>query len=343
MGTKAIAVIVIVAVAVTVGACLLLLGILGPAAKEAPGPNDAITAAATDEADARSVVDSQFRADFSSIPSDAAVSIEMKDVSSEYWKATATYGSESKTYWVPKEKPKGLRVQVGQSQTYAMTMTMSTGLGGTMSMDATFQFTVAEQTTYEGVPCYKIQMSGDATIAGMTVPYSGYVYVDTEDYKPRYMTLTATSMGQTAATEYFYNYTTNKLRIKMTVGGQTWIDTEMDIPQGNFTPYNTQDFLGENLYVGWSENFSFASDSSNYTIALTVTKEEQITVPAGTFRCYVLSATVPEIENMAGYDMTCNIWVNAQMTLVPKMEISVSYQGQNVLSMTMTLQDYSGY
>ncbi len=345
MGSKALAAIVIAIVVISVGAYFLISALLKPA-RVGPGPTDAITAAAADETEARSVVSSQFLTDFSGAPSDATVSVEMKDVSSEYWKATATYGSNSKTYWVPKEKPKGLRVQVGQSQTYAMSLQMSL-LGQTTSMDATFTYAVAEQTTYEGVPCYKLNISGSATYMGMTIPYSGYAYIGTEDYRPRYLTfsMTMTAMGQTTTmtTEYFYNYSTNKLRMKTTTNGQVYMDTEIDMPESSFTQYNMQEFLGENLYVGWSENFSFTSDSSKYTMTLTVTKEEIITVPAGTFRCYVLSATVPEMEEMAGYDMTLNIWVNAQMTLVPKMEMSASYQGQNVLSMTMTLQDYSGY
>jgi hypothetical protein len=142
--------------------------------------------------------------------------------------------------------------------------------------------------------------------------------------------------------EYFYNYDTNKLRTKMTMNGEVYSDTETDLLSSPFSQYSTQGFLGENLQVGWSKDYSFSSDTTNYDITLTVTKEETITVPAGTFRCYVISATIPE-NLTSGYDITCNIWVNAQMTLIPKMEISMSYQGQTAMSMNMTLQSYSGY
>ena len=307
-----------------------------------PGPNDSITAAAGDDAGAKSVTETQFRQDYPNTPTGAAVSVELNDVSSEYWKATATCGSDSKTYWVPKLRPKESRMQVGQSLTYAVTMASTSG-----TMNASFAYAVTEQTTYEGIPCYKIQISGNATAMDMNVPYSGYSYIGQADYRPRYMnvSMTTTAMGQTLTEtiEYFYNYNTNKLRTKITINGQVYSDNETDLSQNTFSEYNPQGFLGENLHVGWSENFSYQSDNTKYAMTLTVTKEETITVPAGTFRCYVLSATMPEIEEMAGVDLTCNIWVNAQMTLVPKLEISASYSGQTALSMTMTLQDYSGY
>lgn len=318
--------------------------------REVPGPSDTITAAATNEIGANSVAEAQFHQDCPDTPTDAAISVELKDMSSEYWKSTATYGGTSKTYWVPKEKAKGLRLQVGQSQTYAITMTTGLGLlldftDETRSMDGTYTYTVAETTTYEGVQCYKVEISGSMTAMGMSAQYSGYTYVDTEDYRARYMTITGavSGMEQTMTAECFFNYDTNKLRVKATMDGQVLTDTETDMPESTFTQYNMQEFLGEDLYVGWSKDFGFQSGSTKYTITLTVTKEEIITVPAGTFRCYVLSATVPEIEEMEGVDMTCNIWVNAQMTLVPKMEVSTSYQGQIILSQSMTLQSYSGY
>jgi len=340
MNSKAAAALVIVIVIVVAGAFVLIRS----RGRMGPSPTDTITTAAGDEGEAKSVVETQFRQDYSNTPPTAAISVELNDVNSEYWTATASYGSNSKSYWVPKERPKGLRIQVGQSQTYAMTMSMPTSTTGTTSIDATYIYTVTEQTTYEGVPCYKIQISGSATAMGMSVPYSGYMYIDTENYRTRYMTLTmtATTTGQTITmtTEQFYNYNTHKLHKKTTMNGQVYSDTETDMSTSTFDQNSMQGFLDKNLYVGWSDNFSFQSDNTKYTMTLTVTKEEIITVPAGTFRCYVLSTAVPEIE---GIDMTCNIWVNAQMTLVPKMELSVSYHGQNVLSLTMTLQDYSGY
>lgn len=344
MNFKAIAAVIIVVFVTVIAGAFVLMRSRG---RIGPSQTDTITAAASNDGEAKSVVENQYRRDYSNTPSAAPVSVELKDLNSEYWTATASYGSDSKSYWVPKERPKELRIQVGQSQTYAITMSMPMGTTGTTSMDATYTYTVSEQTTYEGVPCYKIQISGSAIAMSTSVPYSGYMYVGTEDYLPRYMTVdtTMTTMEQTATMtmEYFFNYTTKKMRMKVTVNGQAYLDTEENMPDSTFTQYNMQGFLGKDLYIGWSENFGFQSSSSKYTMTLTVIKEETITVPAGTFRCYVLSATMPEIEEMAGVDMTCNIWVNAQMTLVPKMEISASYQGQTALSMTMTLQDYSGY
>ncbi len=333
-----IAIVAVVAIVVVGGiAAYFLLG-GEPAARVGPGLTDAITAAATDETGAKAAVDSEFRVDFPSVPADATISVDLEDIDTEYWKAAATYGSDSKTYWVPKERAKGLRMQVGQSQTYAISMQM-TFLEETMSMDGTYTYAVAETTTYEGVQCYKVEISGSMAAMGMSTPYSGYAYVDTEDYQARYMTITMTmsvvGQTQTMTTEYFFNYDTNKLRMKTTMDGQVLTDTETDMPESTFTQYNMQEFLGEDLYVGWSKDFGFQSDSTRYTMTLTVTKEEIITVPAGTFRCYVLSVTMP--------DVTLNVWVNAQMTLVPKMEISASYQGQTILLMTMTLQSYSGY
>lgn len=344
MSSKSIiAVVLVVAVVaiVAVGAYFLL-----PGKREVPEPNDTLTAAASDEGKAEDVVEAQFRQDYLNTPATATISVELKDVSDEYWKATAIYGSDSKTYWVPKERAKGLRMQIGQSQTYAISMQM-TFLGETTSMDGTYTYTVAETTTYEGFQCYKVEISGSTTVMDMSAQYSGYTYVDTEDYRARYMTITvimdAMEQTQTMTTEYFFNYDTNKLRMKITMDGQVLTDTETYMPDSTFTQYNMQEFLGGDLYIGWSKDFGFQSDSTKYTMTLTVTKEEIVTVPAGTFRCYVMSATVPEIEEMEGYDMTTNLWVNAQMTLVPKMEVSVSYQGQTVLSMSMTLQSYSGY
>lgn len=352
----AVVAVVVAVVAAGVGA-YILLGEKGEPKAYKPGALKAADGrtflwAASSESGAKSAASYQFCLDHPDTPSDADLNVQATpDEKDEYWVVTVNYGGESENYWVPQEKPKPDRMKVGQSMTYAMTMSISMptlyGGGETTSMDATFTFTVAEETTYEGVPCYKVEISGSITMMDMDIPYSGYQYVDTEDYRPRYMTLTATMtyLGEehTVTTEYLYNYTTKKLRTKITMDGQVYSDTETNMPESTFTQYNMQEFLGEGLYAGWSKSFGFVSGSTKYTITLTVTKEELVTVPAGTFRCYVLSATVPEISEMAGVDMTFNIWVNAQMTLMPKVEMSASYQGQTTLSMTMTLQSYSGY
>ncbi len=335
-----VAVVVVVAI---MGSFFLFTG----ARAAGPGTSDTIVAAAADETEAKSAAESQFRSEVSSLPSDANVSVTLTDAGNQYWKASATYGVTTKEYWVPKEKPLDQRVQVGQSQTYLMTMTMPgfESLGGSSSseIEMTIAFSVKEQTTHEGTPVYKIEISGSGTIMGITVPYDGCLYIDTESYEARYIVLntTVSAMGQTQdmTIEYFFNYSTNKLRVKMTVNGSTMADTETDMLKTSFGQYNVQTFLGDNIYVGWTDNFELQSGSSSYTVTLTVTKEETITVPAGTFRCYVISMSS---ENILGTDITGNLWVNAQMTLVPKMEFDVSVLGTTT-TMNMTLQSYSGY
>lgn len=350
--TKTLVAILMVAsiVAAAGGAYFLLSGSWG--ARVAPGQSDTITASATDEVGAKSSAETQFREDFPAVPLSAPISVQLEDASSEYWKATASYEDDSKTYWVPKEKPLALRMAVGQSQTYSIEMTMpglaeNLGGSGSMSITGTFSYAVAEQTTYEGMQVYKVTMSGSMSMMGMSVPYNGYLYVDTGSYETRYMNISysASMLGQTmsATIEYFFNYENDTLRMKMTMNGETYMDTETDLPDSTFSQYSMQGFLDENLYVGWTDNLVFQSDNTSYTVTLTVTKEETITVPAGTFRCYVLSMSVPESDNMFGTSITGNVWVNAQMTLMPKMEISATYGGQTLMDMKMTLQSYSGY
>ncbi len=334
-------VVVVVAIVAGVSAFLLLYGALGPSA----GLTKALTTAdgrtvlwaATGETQAKSVASTQFYIDHPDVPSEATLNMQSTpDENEEYWIVTVSYGGESEDYWVPQEKPKPDRMKVGQSLSYSISGSYQ-AMGQSGSITGSINYNIPEMVAYQGVQCFKLVISYDMTTAGISTSMSGYMYVD-EDYRPRYANMTMETMLGATTMTIDYDYTNGKAI--MTQDGTT---IEIPISEDAFNQQYINAFVGEDLYVGWSKDFSYGYGTSMYTIKFTVVDEVLVTVPAGTFRCYKITASMPQTE---GVQLSIDIYTNAQMTLVPKMtmDMQVTALGQTMsTSMVMELTSYSGF
>jgi len=293
--------------------------------------------AAKQETEAISMAKAQFCTDRPDKPeSDVSVGVEPYDNGAdEYWVATASCEDVSETYWVPQEEEKPNRMAVGQSLTYQISGSYQV-MGQSGSITGAISYSVPEKVTYQGVQCFKMTLSYNVTIMGVSTNMSGYMYVD-EDYRPRYANMTmGTVMGEIQMT-MDYNYETGKLTI--TYDGTS---TQTDIPDDALNQQYLNTFLGEDLYIGWSKEFSYVYENNSYIIRCTVENEELVTVPAGTFRCYEIAASMEQMENV---QISMTVYTNAQMTLMPKMtmDMQMTALGQTAsISMTMELESYSG-
>lgn len=294
--------------------------------------------AAKQETGAISMVKAQFCADHPDKPEDS-VSVEVEPYDNgadKYWVTTVSCEDASETYWVPQEVEKTKRMAVGQSLTYQISGTYQ-AMGQSGSITGAISYSVPEMVTYQGVQCFKATLSYNLTMMGVSTNMSGYMYVD-EDYRPRYSNMTMETMGFEIQMTMDYNYETGKLAV--TYDGTS---TQTDIPDDAFNQQYFNTFLGEDLYIGWSKEFSYVYENSAYTMRFTVEDEELVTVPAGTFRCYEITASMQQIENI---QISMTIYTNAQMTLMPKMMIDMQMTtlGQTAgISMTMELESYSGF
>lgn len=334
-------VVVVVAIAAVVGAFILLHGGLEPSA----GLPKALTTAdgrtilwaATGETQAKSAASTQFYIDHPDTPSGTALNLQTTpDENEEYWIVTVGYGDVSEDYWVPQEKPKPERMKVGQSLSYSISGSYQV-MGQSGSITGDMSYSVPEMVTYQGVQCFKVTFAYNVTMMGISTSTSGYTYVD-EDYRPRYASMTMETVMGEMQTTMDYDYATGKLTI--TYDGTS---TEYDISDDAFNQQYLNTFVGEDLYVGWSKDLSYGYGTDSFTIRFTVEDEVLVTVPAGTFRCYKLIATMPQTE---GVQLTMEIYTNAQMTLVPKMtmDMQITMLGQtSSTSMVMELTSYSGF
>lgn len=337
------AVIIVAVIAVSFGTFLVLRG-------TGPQPSGSLPkllmtqdgrkmlGAAKQETGAISIARAQFCADHPDKP-EGSVSVEVEPYDNgadEYWVAAVSCEDVSETYWVPQEEEKSNRMAVGQSLTYQILGTYQ-AMGQSGSITGAMSYSVPEMVTYQGVQCFKATLSYNLTMMGVSTNMSGYIYVD-EDYRPRYASMTTEAMGFEMQMAMDYNYETGKLTI--TYDGTS---TQTDIPDDAFNQQYFNTFLGEDLYIGWSKEFSYVYENSSYTIRCTVEDEELVTVPAGTFRCYEIAASMQQMENI---QILMTVYTNAQMTLTPKMtmDMQMTTLGQTAnISWTMELESYSGF
>ncbi|MDI6884141.1 MAG: hypothetical protein QMD00_03255, partial [Hadesarchaea archaeon] len=203
MSKAAIAVVVVVVAAIVAGVGIyFLLG--GPSEQPSAGLPKVLTTAdgrktlgaAKQETGAKSMAKSQFCADHPDKPeASVSVSVTTDNIGEnmDYWVTTVTCDDVSETYWVPQEVDKPERVKVGQSLTYRISGSYLI-MGQSSSISGTISYSVSEMVTYQGAQCFKVNISYDLTMMGMTMSMSGYMYVDA-DYRPRYMSLTMEAMG----------------------------------------------------------------------------------------------------------------------------------------------------
>lgn len=142
----------------------------------------------------------------------------------------------------------------------------------------------------------------------------------------------------TITIEEEYDYDARRLIV--TAGG--W-SREFSLLEDMIGLHSLGVFQGEELHVGWSKNYNvkhyFGAFPVIYPMKFTVLDEELLVVPAGTFRCYKLSAT---LRWEKGIQLTITVYVNAQMTLVPKIAMNITWP-RMMFTLATELESYSGF
>lgn len=236
------------------------------------------------------------------------------------------------------ELPGGPRISIRQLQTGQAALVPGVELGSSIasytigttaeygvyldgSKLGTYTYKLTEETTFQGVKCLKIETMVSASFMGTTATAQGYALYDM-DMKPRYFTYTQPRMSM----EYTWDYVENKMNYKVTTSGMTF-ENETTMPRFE-GPIESL----ENLYVGYSENFTYGIDGIALTMTVSVPREEDVTVPKGTFHCRVVEISVPIYGQTFA---TISVWVDED-GIVPQLKITFF----GTMSTTLKLERY---
>lgn len=219
-------------------------------------------------------------------------------------------------------------LEIGQSMSYGM---YSDG-----SKIGNFTISVAEKTTFQGRECFKVTSEGSyqtENLAGFTITYSssGYALVDTSwnvKYckSPFSMSISngfTTEMSGTA--EFTYDYDARTMHVRMTSDNAT-MENEIAWPE---------DISPPEWKVGSSRTYNFTTDNNPLTITIEVAREESVTVPVGTFNCYVVEVTSSGAG--ASYYPNATLWVDKQNHTL------IQQQHAPGATITLKLKSYSGF
>jgi len=211
----------------------------------------------------------------------------------------------------------GFPSAVGQSLTYGAYLNEN--------KMGSFTLTVTERIQFQGVECFEVELFGQEEIWGAL---ANRFFVDA-NHKLRYLARTHTEFSffenKTGTEERTYDYGGNKIRVKMTWDNGGIVENEFDMPTNFSSLYQIIFFWGTELYTGYSKQFNFIqwiSYPNNYTdvdletATIEVIREESLTVPAGTFSCYVVEYSEPGEEGAATF------WVDKEKPTLIQYELS---------------------
>jgi hypothetical protein len=158
--------------------------------------------------------------------------------------------------------------------------------------------------TYEGVGGNRIDMRGSYTMMFMEYDAQGYALVD-PDFGLTQMHLEMESGEITVIMDITVDYARNEMEMEVTTGG---ISTSSVI---TFPPEALQPLKVEELYVGWSREYTFQINGITFTMTERVVRQEDITVPKGTFSdCYVIEYSSSTQYGYPGVQFT--YWVTPE-------------------------------
>lgn len=205
-----------------------------------------------------------------------------------------------------------------------------------------FTLTVTEMVQFQGVECFEVEFSG----LGETGGFIANRFLVDADHKLRYLARTHTefsiSENKTGTEERTYNYGENTIHVKMTWDDGGTVENEFGMPTNFSSVYQTIFFWGTELHTGYSKQFNFIqwiSYPDDYmdvyleTATIEVIREESLTVPAGTFSCYVVKYSEPREEG----DVT--FWVDKEKPTLIQYELSPALSTKVG---KMQLENYSG-
>ena len=198
------------------------------------------------------------------------------------------------------------------------------------------------ETTYNGISCYKIigtsnvEMSVSTGTTAFTVEYTSYV--NKNDNAPIHMDIS-------------YKYTkpqTMEMSISIDCDRDNGIITT-SIPSLNQNAILTlpEEYWGmissvDDLYVGFSKDFDCTMTTQgtniNVNYNITVTEQEDVTVPAGTFEdCYLIEFKITYGSyTMSSSNMNMKIWISPN-GVFPKSEVTTG------TVVTGIIQELEGY
>ena len=212
--------------------------------------------------------------------------------------------------------------------------------------------------TYNGISCQKIIGATDTTMEIMSYEVEfimEYIYyLNNNNNFPVHMDLNynytkpAELAGMKMSADIDWDKDTGE--VTMSMGGMTGMGGDTSITYTLPTEYWGLLSSYSDLTVGYSKNMDYAMESqgmvTDISMTISVEKQEDVTVPAGTFKdCYVVNIQ-QEQSTQSGYadsqSSTTNMkyWISSTGE-VPKVETSsAEMTGMASLSMTQELEGY---
>lgn len=210
------------------------------------------------------------------------------------------------------ELPEGPKINLSQLITGFAVPLPGTEVGATAiygiyigkSKVGALEIRAIEKTTFQGTESFKAKITMTISYVGIEFTGSGQIIYGT-DLKPRYFTYTHDSVFA----ECVWNYTKNTLRYRIATPTFGTREGELNLPELDGP---------ENFYVGYSRQFTYDINGSLGTVTVSVPGEEDVTVPKGTYHCYVVRSSALWMDAVA-FQTT---WID-ERGIVPQMEISV--------------------
>ena len=196
------------------------------------------------------------------------------------------------------------------------------------------------ETTYNGISCYKIlatsnvEMSVNSVTTAFTMEYTSYV--NKNDNAPIHMDINYKyTKPQTMEMSMSIDFDRDNGRITTSISNQNMI---LNIPKEYWGMISSVD----DLYVGFSKDFDCTMTTQgtniNVNYNITVTEQEDVTVPARTFEdCYVIEFKITYGSyTMSSSNMNMKIWISPN-GVFPKSEVTTG------TVVTGIIQELEGY
>jgi hypothetical protein len=182
-----------------------------------------------------------------------------------------------------------------------------------------FSMEYVGERAFQGIASHKYLNNGSMvlTVGDKTVEMTiqGYEYYDMDGF-PLHATYIYGYMRpeeMTMALEYTWNRAQSKMYIKTyvkTAVEEITVENVATVPAEYWEPI-------QDLYIGYSKQLTYAINGTSVTLMVNVTGEEDVTVPKGTYRCYVVGISQPEL----GMEMTS--WIDTTNGAVSQMEFTM--------------------
>jgi hypothetical protein len=151
--------------------------------------------------------------------------------------------------------------------------------------------------TYKGVGGGRVNMTGSYSLIGYNYSVQGYILADSS-FRITQMHMVIEGGGVTMTMDFSVDYILNKMNMEVNMlGNQQTVEIV-------FPPEALEQVSAEDLYIGWSKDYTFQVNGAPQTVTIDVTQRQSVTVPKGTFDCYRVE------ESGSSYDIV--YWITPE-------------------------------